>query len=48
MKSHLSGRIAIHFALHGYDTREAGSMDVYFFQTGHKEIYRKSFIIFGW
>ena len=43
----LSERIDMYFDIHGYDTREAGSMNVYF-STVHKEIYKNSFFIFGW
>ena len=41
--SYLSNRIDMHFDIHGYDTREAGSMNVYL-PTVHKEIYRISFL----
>ena len=43
---YLSDRTDMHFDIHGYDTREAGSMNVYF-PTVHKEIYRNSFF-FWW
>ena len=38
----LSDRIDMHFDIHGYDTREAGSMNIDL-PTVHKEIYRNSF-----
>ena len=44
---YLSDRIDMHFDIHGYNTREAGSMNVYL-PAVHKEIYRNSFFIFGW
>ena len=37
--NYLSDRIDMHFDIHGLDTREAGSMNVYL-PTVHKEIYR--------
>ena len=39
---YLSDRIDMHFYIHGYDTREAGTMHVYF-PTVHKELYRNIF-----
>ena len=39
---YLSDSIDMHFDIHGYDTREAGSMNVYL-PTVHKEMYRNSF-----
>ena len=42
---YLSHRMDMHFDIHGYDTREAGSMNVYL-PTVHKKIYRTSFS--GW
>ena len=45
---YLSDRIDVHFDIHGYNTRERGSMNVYL-PAVHKEIYRNSFFfIFGW
>ena len=44
---YLSDRIDMHFDIHGYNTREAGSMNVYL-PAVHKEIYTNSFFIFGW
>ena len=44
---YVSDRIDMHFDIHAYNTREAGSMNVYF-PAVHKEIYRNSFFIFGW
>ena len=43
---YLSDRIDMHFDIHGYDTREAGSMNVYL-PAVHKEIYRNSFLYSG-
>ena len=39
---YLSDRIDMHFDIHGYNTREAGSMNVYL-PAHHKQIYRNSF-----
>ena len=39
---YLSDRIDMHFDIHGYDTKEAGSMNAYL-PTVHKEICRNSF-----
>ena len=39
--------IDMHFDIHGYNTREAGSMNVYL-PAVNKEMYRNSFFIFGW
>ena len=39
--------IDMHFDIHGYATREAGSMNVYL-PTVHKEIFKNIFFIFGW
>ena len=36
----------MHFDIHGYDTREAVSMNVYL-PTVHKEMYRNSFLYSG-
>ena len=44
---YLSDRIDMHFDIHGYDTKEAGSMNAYL-PTVHKEICRNSFFLFGW
>ena len=44
---YLSDRIDMDFDIHGYDTREAGSMNVYL-PTVHKEIYKSSVFVFGW
>ena len=44
--NYLSDRIDMHFDIHGYNTREAGSMNVYL-PTVHKEMYKNSFFIFG-
>ena len=41
-RHYLSDRIDMHFDIHGYDTREAGSMNVCL-PTLHKEIYWNSF-----
>ena len=43
---YLSDRIDMHFDIHGYDTREAGSMNVYL-PAVHKEIYRNNFLYSG-
>ena len=43
---YLSDRIDMHFDIHGYDTREAGSMNVYL-PAVHKEIYRNSFFLYS-
>ena len=43
---YLSDRIDMHFDIHGYDTREAGSMNVYL-PAVHKKIYRNSFFIYS-
>ena len=43
---YLSDRIDMHFDIHGYDTREAGSMNVYL-PIDHKEIYINSFLYSG-
>ena len=43
---YLSDRIDMHFDIHGYDTREAGSKNVYL-PTLHKEIYRNSFFSYS-
>ena len=43
---YLSDRIDMHFDIHGYNTREAGSMNVYL-PAVHKEIYRNSFLYSG-
>ena len=43
---YLSDRIDMHFDIHGYNTREAGSMNVYL-PAVHKEIYRNSFLYLG-
>ena len=40
---YLSDRIDMHFDIHGYNTREAGSMNVYL-PAVHKEIYKNSFL----
>ena len=40
---YFSNRFDMHFDIHGYDTREAGSMNVYL-PAVHKEIYRNFFI----
>ena len=40
--NYLSDRIDMHFDIHGYNTREAGSMNVYL-PTVHKEIYKNIF-----
>ena len=42
----LSDRIDMHFDIHGYNTREAGSMNVYLL-TVHKEMYKNSFLYLG-
>ena len=44
--NYLSDRIDMHFDIHGYDTREDGSIElVFIFQLSvHKEIYRFLFI----
>ena len=45
--NYLSDRIDMHFDIHGYHTREAGSMNVYL-PTVHKEMYKNSFFfLFG-
>ena len=44
--NYLSDRIDMHFDIHGYDTREAGSMNVYL-PTVHKEIYKNIFLCLG-
>ena len=36
---YLSDRIDMHFDIHGYDTKEVGSMNVYL-PAAHREIYR--------
>ena len=41
---YLPSRIDMHFDIHCYDTREAGSMDVYL-PTVHRDIYRNSLYI---
>ena len=43
---YLSDRIDMHFDINGYNTREAGSMNVYR-PAVHKEIYRNSFLHSG-
>ena len=43
---YLSDRTDMHFDIHGYNTREAGSMNVYL-PAVHKEIYRNSFLYSG-
>ena len=43
---YLSDRIDMHFDIHGYNTREAGSMNVYL-PAVHKEMYRNSFLYSG-
>ena len=43
---YLSDRSDMHFDIHGYDTREAGSMNVYL-PAVHKEIYRNRFLYSG-
>ena len=43
---YLSDCIYMHFDMHGYNTREAGSMNVYL-PAVHKEIYRNSFLYSG-
>ena len=43
---YLSERIDMHFDIHGYDTRETGSMNVYL-PIVHKEIYRNSFFLYS-
>ena len=43
---YLSDRIDMHFDIHGYNTREAGSINVYLLAV-HKEIYRNSFLYSG-
>ena len=50
--NYLSDRIDMHSDILGYDTREAGSMNVYL-PTVHKEIYKKYFFLYlggklGW
>ena len=45
--NYLSDRIDMHFDIHGYDSREAGSMNIYL-PTVDKEMYKNSFFIFGW
>ena len=40
--NYLSDRIGMHFDIHGYNTREAGSMNVYL-PTVRKEMYKNSF-----
>ena len=40
--NYLSDRTDMHFDTHGYDTREAGSMNVYL-PALYKEIYKDSF-----
>ena len=42
--NYLSDRIDKLLDIHGYDTREAGSLNVYL-PTVHKEIYKNSFFI---
>ena len=44
--NYFSDRIDMHFDIHGYNTREAGSINVYL-PTVHKEMYKNSFFIFG-
>ena len=44
---YLSDRIDMHFDIHSYDTREAGSMTVYR-PSVHKEMCRNTFFILGW
>ena len=44
--NYLSDRIDMHFDIHGYNTREAGSMNVYL-PTVHKEMYKNSFLYLG-
>ena len=41
--NYLSDRIDMHFDIHGYDTREADSMNFYL-PTVHKEIYNFFYI----
>ena len=43
---YFSDWIDMHFDIHCYDTREAGSMNVYL-PTVHKEIYKNSFLYLG-
>ena len=43
---YLSDCIDMHFDIHGYDTREAGSMNVYL-PAVHEEMYRNSFLYLG-
>ena len=43
---YLSDCIDMHFDIHGYNTKEAGSMNVYL-PAVHKEIYRNSFLYSG-
>ena len=43
---YLSDRIDMHFDIHGYNAREAGSMNVYL-PAVHKEIYRNVFLYSG-
>ena len=47
--NYLSDRIDMHFDIHGYDTREDGSIElVFIFQLSvHKEIYRFFFYLGG-
>ena len=43
--NYLSDRIDMHFDIHGYNTREADSMNVYL-PTVHKEIYKNTLYIY--
>ena len=43
--NYLSDRIDMHFDIHGYDTRKAGSMNAYL-PTVHKEIYKNCFFLY--
>ena len=43
---YLSDRIDMHFDIHDYNTRKAGSMNVYL-PAVHKEIYRNSFFLYS-
>ena len=44
--NYLSDRIDMHFDIHGNNTRESGSMNVYL-PTVHKEMYKNSFYIWA-
>ena len=42
-----SDRFDIRFDIHGYDSREAGSINLHLTDV-HDELYKKRYTIFGW